>query len=281
MSSLAPSQSVSIIPRDIHFDVQSARGHHWLGGDPVGTAVFNALSLTFPDGERFFIEAVRAHRDGLDSTLAQDVRAFIAQEALHSREHHLFNEMIDPARYPVEEIEADLRKRLDRMRKRGPKMMLLGTIALEHITAMMAEILHANAHLFEGVSPELDRLWRWHAMEENEHKAVAFDVFLHATKGWWPIRRYARRCIVTIIVGALFVGSVTSYAARLLEAEGWSRRDAKKAVERYLWTSPGLMRCGWRSFFAWFRPGFHPWDIDTSHVVEAWRAEFEAKPMAA
>lgn len=76
---------VKIPPRDIRFDVAAAKDRRWLGGDPVGTAVFNALSLTFPDGERMFIDAVRHYRDCVSGKLADDVKGFLAQEAIHSR----------------------------------------------------------------------------------------------------------------------------------------------------------------------------------------------------
>ncbi len=96
---------IAVIPRDIHFRTESARGAAWLGGDPVATAVFNALSLTFPDGERLFIDSVRAFRSRSQGKLAEDARAFIAQEAIHSREHASLNAHLDRSHYPVERIE--------------------------------------------------------------------------------------------------------------------------------------------------------------------------------
>jgi hypothetical protein len=103
---------VAVIPRDIHFRTDSARGTAWLGGDPVATAVFNALSLTFPEGERLFIDSVRAFRLRLPRKLADEVRAFIAQEAIHSREHANLNAGLDRGHYPVERIETSVRRRL-------------------------------------------------------------------------------------------------------------------------------------------------------------------------
>jgi predicted metal-dependent hydrolase len=267
---------VAVPPRDIHFDVAAAKSGHWLGGDPVGTAVFNALSLTFPDGERMFIDAVRHFRGEVGGKLAEDVKGFIAQEAIHSREHHQLNQLIDRERYPVAEIEAAIRERIEFSRSRGPMRMLIATIALEHFTAMMAEAHARHRNLFENVAPGVERLWRWHAVEETEHKAVAFDVFLHATRRWPPWRRYLRRTLAMALITYFFTRNITHFAARLLEADGYSYENAVTAVKRYVWRNPGLFSRNWKTYFAWYRPGFHPWDQDTRGLVAEWKAEFDA-----
>lgn len=267
---------VKIPPRDIHFDFKGANTRHWLSGDPVGTAVFNALSLTFPDGERMFIDAVRHYRDRVDGKLAEDVKGFIAQEAIHSREHHLLNTLIDRDVYPVADVEGQIKERVAFARSRGPMRMLMSTIALEHLTSMMADVHAANQTLFDGAPPGVERMWRWHAMEETEHKAVAFDVFMAATKDWTPFQRYFRRCLVMAIIGVLFPRNIARYAAHLLQADGYSEKDALKAVKRFLWREPGIFGRGWKIFFAWFRPGFHPWDHDNRALVTRWRTEFDA-----
>jgi len=268
-------------PRDLHFDTLAARDAHWLGGDPVGTAVLNALSLTFPDGEKLFMDAVRHFRPRLSGPLADEVGAFLAQEAMHAREHHALNAHLDAEKYPVAEILATIRRRIATTRAKGPYAMLLATIALEHFTAMMADMHMQHRGLFANADPQITRLWRWHAMEETEHKAVAFDVYMHATRDWPPFRRYMRRCIAMAIIGYMFPRNITRYAAKLLEADGYSPEAALKAVQDYVWRKPGLFSRGWMSFLAWFRPGFHPWDINTRDLMDAWRADFAAQPVAA
>ena len=267
---------VAVTPRDIRFDVERARAGHWLGGDPVGTAVFNALSLTFPDGERLFMDAVRHFRPQLSGKLVEDVKGFIAQEAIHSREHHALNELIDRDRYPVEELEARVRERVARARARGPYAMLITTIALEHFTAMMAEVHARHKDLFDAVDPGIERMWRWHAMEELEHKAVAYDVYMHVTRDWGPLKRYLRRTIPMAIISVLFTRNIACNAARLLEADGYAPDAALKAVKAFVWGKPGIFRRGWRTYFAWYRPGFHPWDQDNRALVADWKAEFDA-----
>lgn len=269
---------VEVTPRDIRFEAGQDKARHWLDGDPVATAVFNALSLTFPDGERLFMDAVRNYRDRVSGKLLEDVRGFIAQEAIHSREHHALNQLIDRDLYPAAEIEAQIRERVAFSRSRGPMAMLISTIALEHFTAMMAEshIRHGD-ELFQKTDPAFEKLWRWHALEETEHKAVAYDVFMAVTQHWSPFQRYRRRCMAMIFITLMFTRNITRYAARLLQADGYSEAEALKAVKRFVWAKPGLFRRGWKTYFAWYRPGFHPWDQnETGPTLAAWKTEFDA-----
>jgi predicted metal-dependent hydrolase len=276
MTAKRTPDDVTLHPRDIRFDLEAARNSHWMGGDPVATAVFNALSLTFPDGERLFMDAVRQYRGELKGKLLEDVRDFIRQEAIHSREHHLLNELIDTEKYPVAEVLEKIRGRIKLSRDRGPMGMLLSTIALEHFTAMLADLFAAQRDLFDGVEPDIERMWRWHAMEETEHKAVAYDVYMEVTKTWSPFKRYMRRTVAMAIITYMFTRNIGRYAARLLEADGYEPKAALKAVNRYLWSEPGLFQRGWKIYLAWFRPGFHPWDQDNRALVAEWKAEFDA-----
>lgn len=275
---------VQIPPRDLHFNVEAAKSGHWLSGDPVGTAVFNALSITFPDGERMFVDAVRHFKGEVSGKLAEDVKGFIAQEFIHAREHHTLNQLIDRNKYPVAEVEAAMKERVAFARSRGPMRMLISTIALEHFTAMMAESHARHYDLFKDADPGIERLWRWHAVEETEHKAVAFDVYMQVTKKWGPVRRYFRRCLAMALISYFFTKQIAHYAALLLTADGYSYKDAHKAVKRYVWRTPGLFSRNAKTYFAWYRPGFHPWDQDNRALVAAWRAEFDAEaatPVAA
>lgn len=275
MTTKRTPDDVNVFPRDIHFDLEAARKGHWLAGDPVGTAIFNAMSITFPDGERLFIDAVKNYRGEIKGKLAEDIRAFIMQEAIHSREHHMLNQLIDREKYPVAEIEAEVRERVAFSRSRGPMAMLISTIALEHFTAMLADMHAQTQDEFANVDPGIEKLWRWHAMEETEHKAVAYDVFLEVTKSWSPIQRYLRRCMAMAIISFMFTRNIASFASKLLVADGYEPKAAAKAVKRYLWKSPGLFSRGWKAYLAWYRPGFHPWDQDNRELVAGWRAEFD------
>ena len=109
-TTMPPHQAVSITPRNISFMETLPVAATWLNGDIVGTAVYNALSLTFPDGERMFMDAVRHYKHLLSGQLLQEANAFITQEAIHTREHVALNKMMDPAHYPLERIRAHIRE---------------------------------------------------------------------------------------------------------------------------------------------------------------------------
>jgi len=265
---------VTVIPRDLHFDTKAVGKGAWLGGDVVGTAVFNALSLTFPDGERLFMDAVRHYRPKLSGKLLDDAKAFITQEAIHSREHVAMNGGLDRNRYPVAAIEAQVKERTAMVRGRGPMAMLGATIALEHFTSMMADAFMRDDDLFANTDPEMKRLWQWHALEETEHKAVAFDVFQEVTKGWKPLDRYKLRVRVMVLISIMFTRNITIYASDLLVADGMKPGIARAKVLWFLFGTPGLFRrCG-REYRAWYRPGFHPWDHDNRERLAGMRDQF-------
>jgi len=275
MSPKATPADVTIAGRDLRFELSAVKEGHWFNGDPVATAVFNAFSLTFPEGERLFIEAVRHFRPQVSGKLLEDVRGFIAQEAIHAREHHALNQLIDRDRYPVAELEAEVKALVEQPRSRGPMIMLCGTIALEHFTAMLAEVRSMLPESFFGdTDPRIERMWTWHAMEETEHKAVAYDVFMFVTRDWSPLRRYLTRVFFMMQLTLLFTAKIQEFAARLLQADGYSPRAAKAAVRHYVWSDPGIFRIGWREYISWYRPGFHPWDNDNRALINAWKAEF-------
>src|SRR3546814_3453319 len=129
-----------------------------------------------------FIEAVKAHRDGVPDKLAREIRAFTQQEVIHSREDVVLNRKGGEAGYDLSELEADVDTVMEMIRQRPPIVNLMATIALEHYTAMLAAIMLKDPAMYAGAKPEWGAMWKWHAIEEIEHKGVAYDTWLHATK---------------------------------------------------------------------------------------------------
>jgi len=269
------SSDIQVTPRDMRFNTQGDANTAWLGGDVTATAVFNALSLTFPIGERLFIDSVRNYRDQLSGELLAETKAFIAQEAIHSREHVGLNAGLDRSHYPVDAIDAEMAKRFDFLRSRGPVAMLAVTISLEHFTAMMADWFLEDETFWNGAPEDMTRLWQWHAMEETEHKAVCFDVFGHISSNWTPLQRYIVRTRAMVISTVLFTLNITRFASMLLRADGVPAWRARLSALNYLFGRPGLFRKSWRSYWDWFRPGFHPWDHDNRRLLETWRPRFQ------
>ncbi|HEY6661732.1 MAG TPA: metal-dependent hydrolase, partial [Sphingomicrobium sp.] len=141
---------LSITPRDRRFGREARTPRLWHGGRVEATAIYNALSTTFPLGEAFFVESVRQFRHGAPAKLAEEIQGFTTQEAIHSREHDAFNKRAVDAGYDLTKLEAQVRKRLAVTRSKPPIVSLGATMALEHFTAILAHQLLANPRHLEG-----------------------------------------------------------------------------------------------------------------------------------
>lgn len=250
------------VRRDPGSDAGPSAARWWLAGDPVASAWFAALSATFPRGEAFFIESVRACRAGVAEPLAADIRAFIAQEANHSREHLALNRMLGQAGYDFARIESRLAGLLEMTRGRPPVQNLASTIVLEHFTAILAHDLLAHPAQLDGCGDGIAALWRWHAAEEIEHKGVAFDVFLHVTRDWPARRRWLLRSAMMLALSTRFFGHRVLDTLDLLAQGGITGWRARARLAWFLLGRPGVLRRIFPSWLAWFSPRFHPWDRD-------------------
>src|SRR5215212_11766515 len=149
-TTLPTPADLSITPRDRRFGRDAATPRLWHGGRVEATAIYNALSTTFPAGEAFFVESVRAFRDGAPPKLAEEIKAFTTQEAIHSREHDAFNKRAAGAGYDLSKLEAQVGRRLAVTRSKPPIVSLAATMALEHFTAILAHQLLANPEHLAG-----------------------------------------------------------------------------------------------------------------------------------
>lgn len=258
---------------------QAGERRHWYNGDPVVTAYFNALSAMFPVGERFFCDTVRYQKHKItDPKLQGEIREFLGQEAIHSREHQAYNNRIAAQGYPMWKLE----RRSARMQNLGrllmPKKAQLGqTVALEHFTAVLADHLLRERETFAShASPEEYELWMWHAVEETEHKAVAFDVLKAVTK---PTTFYFLRVRSLLMATFFFNLNLFLHIRNLLTVERmqWSPR-AWGRLFRYLWINPGPLRKSIPAYLDWFKPSFHPWQHDNRELVAEWKVEHGEEP---
>jgi predicted metal-dependent hydrolase len=267
MARVITPSDLTIRPRDRRFGRGGATARWWLGGDPIGTALYNALSATFPKGEAFFVESVRAHRDGADPRLAQDIRAFTTQEVMHSREHVAFNRRAVEAGYDLSRLEADVDRRLAIVRAKHPIVSLAATMALEHFTAMLAHELLKNPRHLAGADAESAALWRWHAVEEIEHKGVAYDTWLHATRNWPRFKRWSVKARVMLLVTKNFLVDRTAGALDLLRQDGMSGPRVWWGLFWFAFGRPGMMRKILGVWLSFFLPGFHPWNHDDRALI--------------
>ncbi len=277
MTATVTPADLTITPRDRRFGRGEATPRWWHGGNPYASALYNALSATFPLGEAFFVESVRKFQGGADERLAADIRNFTTQEVVHSREHLAFNRRAADAGYDLAELEARVARRLALLRSKPPIASLAATMALEHFTAILAHALLADPRHLAGADTTTAELWRWHASEEIEHKGVAYDTWLHATKAWPRGKRWKVKAKVMMLVTRNFIVDRTRGALDLLRQDGITGPKAWANLLWYMWIAPGMMRKIFGAWAAFFMPGFHPWNEDDRALIRDYEAGAGAK----
>jgi len=269
---------LTITPRDRRFGRGMDATRWWMGGDPVATAFYNALSATFPKGEGFFVESVRAFREGAEPKLAAEIKAFTTQEVMHSREHVQFNKKAVDAGYDLTKLDAQVDKRLAFIRSKHPIAALAATMALEHFTAILANQLLRNPRHLAGADAESAAMWRWHAIEEIEHKGVAYDTWLHATKDWPRFKRWRVKSKVMLLVTRNFIVDRSAGVLELLRQDGITGFKAVRRMIWFAWIRPGMMRKILGAWLAFFLPRFHPWNHDDRALIAKAETELGANP---
>lgn len=273
-----PSE-VQITPRNRTHDIAAALQGEWLDDSAFLTAVFNGMSITFPAGEKFFIDSVRHFRDDItDPVLQEQIRGFCGQEGFHRREHQRYNEALCRARgYDLDKLEGTLTRRLTWARNNlTPLQTLAVTVAIEHFTAVLAELLLSSGSVMERADPAMRELWRWHAAEEMEHKSVAFDVY-RAVGGTESMRRSIMRRATFFIslelTRALFY--ILRKDGQLLNFRLW-----RKGL-RDLFGKQGVLSGGLALYKEFYADDFHPWQQDTQHLLQEWAATTTPQTSAA
>ena len=269
-TTLPTPADLSITPRDRRFGRDAATPRLWHGGRVEATAIYNALSATFPIGEAYFVESVRAFREGTPPKLAEEIRGFTTQEAIHSREHDAFNKRAADSGYDLSKLEQRVSERLAITRDRPPVVNLAATMALEHFTAILAHQLLANPRHLAGAEAETADLWRWHAVEEIEHKGVAYDTWLWATRYWPRSKRWKLKARVMLLVTRNFLVDRTAGALELMRQDGVTGPKAWWLLMAYLWVRPAMFRKIAGAWLKFFLPGFHPWNEDDRHLLGAY-----------
>jgi len=281
MARAGTPQDLTITPRDRRFGRGMEQARWWMGGDPVATAFYNALSATFPKGEAFFVESVRLFREGTPPKLAAEIKAFVTQEVMHSREHVQFNKRALEAGYDLSGLEKRVEWRLSITRSRPPIVNLAATMCLEHFTAILAHQLLKNPRHLRGADAESGALWRWHSIEEIEHKGVAYDTWLHATKGLPRFKRWKIKAKVMLFVTRNFVVDRTWGTLELLRQDGITGPKAWARMFWFAWVRPGMLRKILGAWLAFFLPGFHPWNHDDRRLIARAESDYEAARMPA
>lgn len=259
-------------PRRPEFELAEALARDWHGGSAFKTAYFNAMSLLFPLGEKFFIDSVRHYRNQIDDPkLLDEITSFQGQEAIHRQEHQKYNEMLCTQRgYDLDRFERPLRERMAwAHRELSASRRLAGTVANEHLTAIMANDMLTHKDALAGASPRVAALWLWHGIEETEHKAVAFDVHV-AVGGTVRERRQA------LLLNTFFFFDDTFRNLRIMlkhDGKLWNLREWLGGL-KYLFIKPGILRRVFFAYLRFYRKDFHPWQHDNRELIAEWEQHY-------
>ncbi|WP_300424637.1 metal-dependent hydrolase [uncultured Thalassolituus sp.] len=273
MTGSIPLSTPMIEVRRMDFDFGKLDQQDWYRNNPVLTAFMSVLSGTFPPGEQMFIESVRHYKDRVsDPELLAHVADFTRQEAHHTNQHKLANEALESLGWKAQEIERRVEKAIGFFNhKRTPRERLAATVCLEHITAIVAEYVLTHPQQLEGMHPSIKYMMIWHAIEEIEHKSVAFDVYMTTGGKRSTLRRIMKA--ISVLFPALTVGRTfyLLWAARRMPS--WAQT---KEAWTMLFGKDGMITCIKAPFKDFYRDDFHPEDHDNRELIERWKAEIEA-----
>jgi predicted metal-dependent hydrolase len=252
--------------RKLLIDLTTPFAQRWNGGDAFRSAFFNALSMSFPVGEQYFMDSVRAGLKTLPDSerekLANEVQGFVGQEATHRRIHGLFNGHLEKQGF-TNELERRAALRLKQNAHRDARVHVGATAATEHLTAIFADWMLSHPAALQGAEPRLQTLWLWHSAEESEHRSTAFDLY-KAMKGSeeWRIKLF--RCITIT-----FLSDVTRQTLRNLWHDGsLFKWGTWRSGYQLLLSRDGMFRGNYRLWRDYMAPDFHPRQQDDSRSVQ-------------
>lgn len=256
-----------LVVRKLLVDLSTPFTARWNGGDAFRSAFFNALSMSFPVGEQFFMDSVRAGFKTLPEAqraqFASEVQGFVGQEATHRRVHALFNGHLEKMGF-ANSIADRATARIKKQAHLDPRMHVAGTAATEHFTALFADWMLRHPEALEGAEERLQTLWLWHSAEESEHRSTAFNIY-QAMGGshQWRVRVF--RYVTVIFMYDLFCQTVSNlwHDRALFKLSTW------RSAAKLLFSKDGMLRGNlplWRDYL---REDFHPEQHDASRS-EAW-----------
>jgi predicted metal-dependent hydrolase len=256
-----------LVIRKLLVDLNTPFPARWNGGDAFRSAFFNALSMSFPVGEQFFMDSVRAGFKTLPeekrAQFAAEVQGFVGQEATHRRIHALFNGHLDRLGF-TNAMEQRAIRRIKKQAHLPARMHLAGTAATEHFTALFADWMLRHPEALEGAEERLQTLWLWHSAEESEHRSTAFNVY-QAMGASHRTRVRVFRYVTVIFMYDLFCQTVRNlwHDRALFKLSTW------RSAGKLLFAKDGMLRGNVAQWRDYLRQDFHPEQHDASRS-QAW-----------
>ncbi len=285
-STNAPNLSTGLLSiRKLNVDLNQGFERHWHSRDAFRSAYFNALSMSFPEGEQRFIESVQACAKLLPdephfAALHEQIRDFSAQEATHRHMHVQYNRQLLQQGL-VNQWEPRIVERFAAAADINPLHHLAVTAAYEHYTAVLAQVMLDRPGMMADAQPQMQQLWMWHSLEETEHKAVAFDLYQALSGSYkWRVRWFmyatltfasdALRQTVSNLWhdGTLFKPSTWWSAAKFFFGRPGDKVHA--TGNGWIWLCAGHLR-------EYLRKDFHPWQQNNRAQADAYAKAHHAQ----
>lgn len=260
--------NMAIEPRNVSIEYEDISSPFFFENNAPISAMWAALSSTFPLGEKEFINSVMLFKDQItDKKLLHEVKDFATQEANHSVQHRKVNKFFETLGYDIASVEEFIEHKIqDRVDNWTPAQRLARTVAAEHVTATMAHFALKHPHTMDSMPESFRNLFRWHAIEEIEHKSVAFDVYKHCVGDMKALRRQYR--YFAYYEFPLNIRGITKFLLKRLKHK--SSRQERKKMWSYLFGKDGMISSVKHLYWMFTKKDFHPWDHDDSELVADW-----------
>jgi hypothetical protein len=250
---------------------------YWMGGDPFKSRFWDALSIIFPPGEKYFMTSVRAYRDQItDPKMLQDIKDFNRQEAQHTLVHRQDNDRLRKQGVDVDALNnyVDQMLNKDYLTQYSPAYNVAITSALEHFTSIIAHTLFDKRDVMKEADSRVRAMYAWHAIEEVEHKGVAYDVMIDYAKVG-----YFKRVAALIHSSYMFPRTIFHVQRKLMIHDGFTLAQRMKMFAGGVWwmiKPGGLLQPMFKAYWHYYKPGYHPWQETEQPGYDEWLAAFNA-----
>jgi len=244
----------------------------------------NGGSVGIPALERFLNRVMAKARkeitgdDAEAVALRSDITTFIRQESCHYAIHDEMNEVLVRDGYDkIPEIQKEIEAHYSRLLETKSLPFLVayceGFETLGPASAM-AWCGDSLDHYLAGADRNIEMMFRWHLLEEFEHRHVCFETFKRLHGGYF-LRIYG--FLYQLMCFRKYSGMVTSY---MLEKDRASMtpEEVKASKQRQKEVSRLLMKNIVRNLVKVFSPNYRPqnlpipkiWDKIESEIDTAW-----------
>lgn len=262
---------LEIKPRHMDFPFGSLKELKFFDNNIYKSAFIGGLSAAFPLGEGEFLDSVRNYRQQISNPdLIEQVKGFIGQEGHHSRQHRLVNKELDRLGYKTNRVEKILHKVIEnKLKKMSHQFRLAHTVCSEHITGIMGEYVINHPEFFDNIESPFKDLMLWHAVEEVEHKSVAFDVYMECVGDKAFLRKAMKLAIVLLHIRLIQYMFVMAFSTK----HWWNLKDLFSCIS-WMFGKHGMWRTIRKPYKEFFSKDFHPWRDGGVELIEKWRRDF-------